>query len=1111
MSNRVGHHTALLSLWAGLLATALPATAGEGYYRFPALRGAQLVFASEGDVWAASSAGGTAIRLTTHEEEEAQLALSPDGQFVAFTARYDGAPEVYVMPVAGGPPRQVSFEGGGVETRGWTPDGRVIYTSYQGFGPAPQLIRLVDPETLARETLPLDRATDATFSADGRTVFFTISGLAQSRDNAVLYRGGAMAQLWRYTLGSEDEAVRLAADFAAPIRHPMWHDGRIYFVSDQSGADNFWSMNARGGDLRQHTRFTGWQLRSPRLDAGRIVYQRGADLFIYDLASATETPLSLSLVTDRDDARLRFLEEPLAFFDVAAMGPQGKSVAITARGRVIVAFPGDRRRVELNIPPTARARSAVVGAEGEFVYLVLDQDLRGEIWRFPADGRGEAEQLTHDSDAHIWRMYPKPDGSALVYSDKQSRLWLLDLETRAQTLIEHNQSGDDDPFDGLVWSRGGRYLAYHAQDARTIERVTVYDTTTATRHIVTRGKYTSHHPAFSSDGAWLYFLSSRNFQAAPSSPWRGRTMGTAFFNRSEVFALQLDPEAAFPFRPEDELTAKKDAEDETDAAEDVDEEEDTDEDENGFEDPEIVFAGLRERLWPVPVEPGSYSTLAANADFLFFLARDDVLGGWNSPQSLKSVAIDPRQPEMKTFAGGVRQFALSADGETLFFAQGRGEDRSFALVPSGATAPDDLSEAQLRVGDWRPGIVPAVEWEQMFLDAWRLHRDFAYDPELRGLDWEALREKYQPFVRRIGHRSELNDLFALMVAELGILHSQVRWGELPRDEENVRVAHLGAALRPVAGGLEISLIYDGERDLPDQLGPLTQPHLDVQAGDLLTAVDGRPVSSREALMRALRHKIGQQVRLDLTRDGEPFSAIIEPVSTRTASRLRYRHWVEQTRQNVAEAGDGQIGYLHLRAMGGNDLASFARDFYEHYDKDGLIIDVRGNYGGNIDSMLLTILLRQVWAFWHYPLGGATETNMQETFRGHLAVLIDDNTYSDGESFSAGVKALELGPLIGTRTAGAGIWLSGRNGLTDGGGPRIAEFPVYGLDGRWLIEGHGVAPDIEVINPPRATFAGEDAQLEAALRHLKEKIRREPIPPLVPQPLPPVGTPGQDVH
>ncbi len=507
----------------------------------------------------------------------------------------------------------------------------------------------------------------------------------------------------------------------------------------------------------------------------------------------------------------------------------------------------------------------------------------------------------------------------------------------------------------------------------------------------------------------------------------------------------------------------------------------------------------------MPGDADTYLALKANEGFLYVLVRGD------KGLHLDSIAIDAVDPVRETFEKGVRSFDLSADGKTIFLLTGRGESSRLALVPAGAKAPSDTKDAALRVDNWRIEVNPRAEWRQMLLDAWRMHRDFAYDPKLRGLDWDAVRDQYLPFAGRLGHRDELDDLLGRMVAELSILHSQVRSGDEPEDEDNPSGAALGAEVKPHAKGLEITLIYGGEKDLPGQLGPLAGADVDVRVGDVLTAVDGRSVGSEADLAMALLNKARQRVRLDLERDGEALSAIVEPTSTRALFPLRYRHWVEENRQRVAKASRGSVGYLHLRAMGGRDLASFARDFFEHFDKDGLIIDVRSNFGGNIDSILLTQLLRKAWAFWTSPVGGDPYTNMQQAFRGHLAVLIDETTYSDGETFSAGVKALDLGPLIGTRTAGAGIWLSSRTPLVDQGIARIAEYPQFTMDGRWLVEGYGVSPDMEVVNTPRATFNGSDAQLDAALTYLADKITSDPIPALVPKPLPPVGVPGNDVE
>lgn len=1089
-------------LLGALVAVALtfplrPADAGEtGYYRWPALHGDVLVFASEGDLWRAPAGGGEAARLTSHPDLESWPAISPDGRWLAFSASYDATREVYVMPVSGGAPRQLTFEGGGTTVRGWSPSGKVLFTSQNASAPRERLLRLADPGTGAVETLPLASANEGVFSGHGRTVFFTRYGLSTRNDNAVLYRGGAMSQLWKADLGSNGEAMRLAADFDAPIRDPMWWDGRVYFVSDKSGSDNIWSVDEAGADARQHTRFQGWQLRHPRLDGGIVVYQRGADLFRYDLRSDAEVKIDLTLVSDRDHGRVRWIDHPTDYLEAVSVGPTGQAVALTARGRIAVAAPGERRRVELDVPEGARARGAVLGGKGNWVYVILDQGLQGEIWRYPADGRGAPRQLTTGLDGYVWSLHPSPDGHAILFDDKQARLWSLDPETGKTVLVDSLAGHEDQAYADFAWSLDGRYVAYSRADARDVWQVVLRDMQSGQSAVVSGTKYQSYAPAFSPDGGWLYFISDRNFEASPGSPWGDRNMGPAFGRRGMLFAIQLQPGTRFPFAKPDELStgARADSEDPEDQGGDT-----------GDGSPEVAFDGIAGRLWQVPVDPGNYEGLAAGDEYLFVLERvDGVL-------SLDSIKIDPEDPAVETFWSDLDGFALSADRETVLVRSEADGDLTLALLPVGAKAEDDVSPYRVRTAGWRIGINLRDEWRQMLMDAWRLHRDFAFDRGLRGVDWNAVLAKYRPLVDRLGDRSELDDLLSQMAAELGILHSQVRYGDQPNDPETGVPAFLGADTVAAPKGLEVSRIYQGERDLPDRLGPLLAPGVDVRVGDVLTAVDGRPVRQSSDLWAALLDKAGRQVRLDLLRGQAATSAIVHPVRKRGLDDLRYRDWVERNRRTVAAASGDRIGYLALRAMGRRDIASFARDFYEHFDKDGLIVDVRGNSGGNIDSWLLTTLLRRVWAFWVPRVGGPPSGNMQQTFRGHLAVLIDPGTYSDGETFAAGVKALCLGTLVGERTAGAGIWLSNRNYLSDGGIARVAQTAQYRLDGAWMVEGHGVAPDVPVVNLPRATFAGGDAQLDAAIRALRAEIHDNPIPALKDQPLPPLGGSAADAR
>ena len=734
----------LIAFAVGALASlALSAVAQErGYYQSPDLHEDILVFVSEGDLWRASVQGGTAVRLTTHPEAESTPILSPDGNWIAFMASYDGPEEVYLISATGGSPKRLPHEGGGVSLRGWRDNERVIYRTTNLSGRLPRILRTVDRTSLSIVDLPFDNADQATIDQPDSTIFFTRYGLSMFADNAVLYRGGRMAQLWRGDLTSDAEAERLASDFGAPIRHPMYHEDRIYFVSDKSGADNIWSVNTNGEDAQQHTTREQWQLRTPSMHDGTIVFQSGADLFAYEVASNEIRQLNLFLMSDGDYQRDRWIDTPLAYLEHARMNPAGDAAVLTARGRFASAYTGQRRRIDHRFSTDIRARSAAFRHDGDSIYAILDQDDRGEIWQFPANGQGEPRQLTENAPAHIWRLAPSPHADTVVYADKRGRLLSLVPSSGAVETIDTTTSSFDAPFEDVTWSNGGRYIAYTFYDARNMRRVAIYDTQSKRRTVATTGKFESFAPAFSSDGSWLYFISDRNFAASPGSPWGDRNMGPAFRERGQIFAVQLDEDAAFPFHPESEL------------AEPVDDSNGEDETEEAETEKEIAFEGLADRQ----TVPG--------------------------PNRI--------DPSLSEFASNVQRFQLSADGSKLFVQTGRGSDARFLIVPSDKDFPSDASSQTLRLSDWTLRINPHQEWRQLVADAWRLHRDFAYDPNLRNVDWEAVRSRYVPMRDRVGHRTEVDDLLKQMAAELGILPGQIRSGDAPADAESGTPSFLGA-------------------------------------------------------------------------------------------------------------------------------------------------------------------------------------------------------------------------------------------------------------------------------------------------------------------------------
>jgi len=472
--------------------------------------------------------------------------------------------------------------------------------------------------------------------------------------------------------------------------------------------------------------------------------------------------------------------------------------------------------------------------------------------------------------------------------------------------------------------------------------------------------------------------------------------------------------------------------------------------------------------------------------------------GSASKTNLMSLEITNAEPKPKALIEEIRAYELSSDGKKILAR--KADD--FYVVDASAAAPVKL-EKNIDLKSWTFSLSPRDEWRQMFVESWRLMRDYFYDPKMHGVDWPAIRQKYLPLVERVTDRAELSDLIADMVGELSALHIFVFGGDFREGQDQVKPASLGAelALDQAQEGYRIEHIYKSDPDYPERSSPLARPGLNLKEGDIIQMINGVPVLSVPHPAGLLRDQAGRQVLLSVKRKaGKPREMVVTPINLEQEADLRYDDWEYSRRRHVEELGKGDIGYIHLRAMGPKDIATWARDFYPVFNRKGLIIDVRHNGGGNIDSWILEKLLRKAWFYWQ-PRVGNPLWNMQYAFRGHLVVLCDEHTGSDGEAFTEGFKRLGLGKVIGTRTWGGEIWLSFDNWLVDKGIASAAEHGVYGPEGKWLIEGHGVDPDIVVDNLPHATFRGEDAQLKAALDHLQQQIKLKPVtvPPAPPHP------------
>jgi tricorn protease len=1092
----------------GLFVVSVALNAGDspatrpGYYRFPAIHGDTIIFTAEGDLWSVSAKGGAAHRLTSNPGEEGRAAISPDGKTVAFSAQYEGPLDVFTMPIDGGLPQRRTWDGGAAVV-GWTPDGRVLYrTSRYSTLPNAQLVA-IDAQG-QRQVVPLAQAAEGVFTPDGKTLFFT--RLGKQGSNTKRYKGGTAQNIWRYDAGTE--AVPLTADYPGTSHNPMFWNGRVYFLSDRDGTMNVFSMDEHGKDWKQLTQHSGFDVQSAALSDGRIVYQCGADLWLLDLNTNQDAVIPVTLVSDFDQLRDHWVKKPLDYLSMAHIAPDGSAAVFTARGEVFTlpaAASGRIVRVAGN--SSVRFRDARYMPDGKTILAISTATGETEFWKYPANGEGKPEQLTHKATVLRWDGVPSPDSHWLAHRNKNQELWIFDLRTNSDKKIAQSMNGD---FDGLSWSPDSQWLAYEESADNTFTQIKVLNLNSGAIQTLTSDRYDSVNPAWSSDGKWLYFLSDRMLKTVIPSPWGPRQPDPYFDDSMKVYEMALTPGLRSPFAPVDELHPEQPAKaEETKPAPDKErdkkegepkktadqaksaEERKAPEEKKPAQPVNIDFTDIAARLDEVPVPPGNYSSLQATEKRLCWLDRTE---GPQPKHNLQCVDIANKGDAPETVWADVKAYEISLDRKKIL--AWKGDDfYIFDAEAKAATLADAkvLAKAKIDMSRWTILTNPRAEFHEMFLDAWRLERDYFYDRNMHGLDWASVRDRYLPLVDRVADRDELNDVIAQMVSELSALHIFVFGGDERKPADQIDLASLGAILRrdEKAGGDVVQHIYLHDPDLPNLAPPFARPDSLVHEGEVILSIDGEEVLSVPDERALLRGKAGRKVLLRVkSTAGQTREVLVTPVPDDTDRSLRYAEWEYSRRLKVDAESQGHIGYVHLRTMGPGDIEQWVRDFYPVFDREGLIIDVRHNGGGNIDSWILGKLLRKAWFYWQ-PRIGNPYWNMQYAFRGHVVVLCDEYTGSDGEAFTEGIRRLDIGKIIGTRTWGGEIWLSANNNLADRGIATAAEYGVYGPEGKWLIEGHGVDPDIAVDNLPHATFEGSDAQLEAAVKLLDQEISKDP--------------------
>ncbi|HEY3285957.1 MAG TPA: S41 family peptidase [Gemmatimonadaceae bacterium] len=1053
-----------------------------GFYRFPVISGQTIVFAAEGDLWTVPTSGGLAHRLTTHAAEETDPVISLDGKTLAFTARYEGQTALYTMPIAGGSPTRWTYDGDAAVATTWTPSGRLVYrtTQYTGI-PKSGMVEL-DLATNTRALVPLAGATEGTYDASGKTIYFARPGFHNNVTKR--YTGGTARQIWKYTAGAAEAVQLTGQDYNGESHSPMWYQGRVYFVTDRDGQMNIWSMKDDGSDRQQVTKHVGWDVRTPKLSAdGKIAYQLQADLWLLDIASGESRLVPITLASDLDQLRERWVRDPMSYLSSAHLSNDGSRVVLTSRGRVFVAPVRGGRFVRASVKDSVRFRDAVFAADGKSVYALSDESGELEWVRLPANGVGNDEPLTKNGNILRFRGVPSPDGKWLAWSDNNRDLWVMNLASREMKKVSENREGTGD----LAWSPDSRWLAYEMSAPNSFQQIKIFGVELGKNIALTSDRTNSSAPAWDPRGEFIYFLSDRNLRTLVGAPWGNRRPEPYFDKEIEIYQVALRAGLRSPFLADDELhkpaprAARRDTSDTPPLSDSTAAPRKSD----SAKLVQIDADGLMARIRRLPVPSGNYGWLAATGDALFYTSRGS---GADAKTDLMALKIGNEKPDPVVVVDGIRSAELSGNNRSLLVRR----ENALYVIDARAAKANNLSDNRLDLSSWTFSIDVRDDFRQLFVDAWRMERDWFYDPGMHGVDYQATLKKYGALVPRITTRAELSDLIGWAVGELSALHTSVGGGDLRRGDDNVAVASLGARLfrDPAKDGYRIDYIYRADPDFPSERSPLADPDLNVKAGDVITAVNGIRTLSVTDIGELLRNQVGKQVLLKLGDGATARDIVVEPIGNEQT--LRYSDWEYTRRLAAEEKSNGAIGYVHLRAMGNGDMDQFYRQFTPVFNRQGLILDMRQNRGGNIDSWVLEMLSRRAWMYWKNRVG-EPYWNMQGAFRGHMVMLVDQETASDGEAVADGFRRLGLGVVIGARTWGGEIWLSGVNTLTDNGVARAPMMGVYGPEGKWLIEQEGVKPDIVVENLPHATFNGQDAQLDAAIEYLKKKIAEDPRP------------------